>query len=126
MDVQRIHSEVRAASQHFPNLEALPTTDGGVWVKAFLQTSVGRIYMLALHFNGYPHEMPKVYVTKPTLGSTLHIYNAGNICYMHPNVWNPGRHDLKHVLAQAAVWLNKYEVYQQRGIWPGPGISHAA
>ena len=126
MDVQRIHSEVRVASQHFPNIEAIPTTDGGVWVKACLQTSVGRIYMLGVYFDGYPYEMPKVFVTKPTLGYTIHIYNAGNICYMHPNVWNPGRHDLKHVLFQAAVWLNKYEVFQQRGKWPGPGISHAA
>jgi len=126
MDLQRIHREVRAAMEHFPNIEALPTSDGGVYVKAFMQTSMARIYMLAVHFNGYPYEMPKVYVTKPALAATVHIYSAGNLCYMHPNVWNPGRHDLQYVLAQVAVWLNKYEVYQQRGRWPGPGISHAA
>jgi len=43
---------------------------------------------------------------------------------MHPNVWNPAKHDLQFVLAQTAVWLNKHEVYNRTGRWPGPGLAH--
>ena len=127
MEVQRIYLELRQAAEHFPNLEALPTGDGGVYVKAALQTSAGKIYLLALQFQGYPNEMPKVFITKPTLQAWKHRYNTGNICYMHPNMWNPGRHNMKYVLMQVAVWLNKYDVFLQNGgNWPGPGIEHNA
>jgi hypothetical protein len=36
------------------------------------------------------------------------------------------RHDLKFVLGQAAVWLNKHEIYQRKGVWPGPEMAHAS
>jgi hypothetical protein len=127
MQLQRIYLELQQAREHFPNLEALPTDDGGVYAKAALQTSAGKVYLLAIYFQGYPNEMPKVFVTKPTLSPSKHKYTTGAICYMHPNMWNPGRHDVKFVLFQAAVWLNKYEVYLSNGgRWPGPGIEHNA
>jgi len=127
MDLQRIYSELRQAVEHFPNLEALPTGDGGVYLKAALQTATGKIYLLAIQFHGYPSQMPKVFVTKPELQHWKHRYSTGNICYMHPNMWNPGRHNVKYVLGQVAVWLNKYDVYLQNGFrWPGPGIEHHA
>jgi NTE family protein len=53
-----------------------------------------------------------------------HRYDAGNICYLHQSFWNPGRHDLTFVLARAAKWLNKYEVWKQTRIWPGAEIRH--
>jgi len=56
----------------------------------------------------------------------MHMYQGGYICYMHPSVWNPGRHDLLYVLAQTAVWLNKHEIYLAKGVWPGPSLSHTA
>lgn len=124
MDIQRIHRELREAAEHFPNLEVLPTSDGGIFVKAAMQTVAPRVYILAMYFGGYPNEMPKVFVTKPALTYTPHIYKDGHICYMHPNMWNPGRHNIRFVLAQVAVWLNKYDVYQHSGRWAGPAIAH--
>lgn len=124
MDLQRIQREFRQAIEHFPYLEALPTNTGGLYVKAALQTAVGRIYVIAITFQGYPSEMPKITVLKPEITHWKHRYQAGNICYMHPSMWNPGRHDLKFVLAQAAVWLNKHEIYTHNCSWPGPGIAH--
>lgn len=124
MDVQRIAREVRQAAEHFLYVEAHPTNEGGVYVKAGLQTSMPNLYVVAISFHGYPNEMPKVHVTKPALASSPHRYPDGRICYMHPNYWNPGLHNLKYVLAQVAVWLNKYDVYVKTGNWRGPEIKH--
>lgn len=124
MNVQRIRIEIQQTIEHFPNIEPYTTADGGIYIKAALQTSVGQMYVLSVTFVGYPAEMPKITVITPAVAHSKHMYTAGNICYMHPNVWNPARHDLKFVLAQAAVWLNKHEVYKQKGVWPGPGLAH--
>lgn len=126
MDIQRIRSEVSQALLQFALVEVHPTNDGGLYVKAGMQTSAGYTYILAIYFTDYPYQMPKVYVTKPALPSTMykHRYDAGNICYLHPSMWNPGRHDLTFVLARAAKWLNKYDVWRQTGNWPGAEVRH--
>ena len=61
----------------------------------------------------------------PAVTHSKHMYTSENICYMHPNLWNPAKHDLVFVLAKSSVWLNKHEVYKQKGVWPGPGIAHS-
>jgi hypothetical protein len=125
MDIQRIRLEVERAARAFALVEAHPTTDGGVYVKAALQTTAGNAYVAAVYFPNYPSQMPKVLITRPTvLPGTGHQYTDGNICYLHPNMWNPGRHDLTFVLARTAKWLNKYEVWRVRGIWPGAAVKH--
>lgn len=124
MNVQRIQLEIQRAIEHFPYVESQATTGGDIYVKAALQTAVGQMYVISVTFVGYPSEMPKVTVITPPVAHRMHMYSSGNICYMHPNFWNPAKHDLKFVLAQAAVWLNKHEVYKQKGEWPGPGLRH--
>jgi hypothetical protein len=125
MDVNRIRLEVGQALRSFAYVEAHPTSEGGVFVKAALQTSVGNTYIVAIYFPNYPSQMPKVYITKPTLpANTRHTYQGGSICYMHPNYWNPGRYDLTFVLARVAKWLNKFEVWRQTGVWPGAELVH--
>jgi hypothetical protein len=125
MDIQRICAEVQQASTRFALVEAHPTNEGGVFVKAGLQTSVGNIYVAAIYFPNYPSQMPRVFITKPDLLSgTGHQYKDGHICYLHPNMWNPGCHNLTFVLARTAKWLNKYEVWRIKGDWPGAEVKH--
>lgn len=125
MNHARIQQEVRHASATFALVEAYPTTDGGVCVKAGLQTSAGRQYVVTVYFPEYPNRMPKVFVTAPRLRTDApHVYREGNLCYMHPNFWNPGNHDLVFVIKQVAVWLNKYEVWRDTGRWPGQQLMH--
>ena len=89
-----------------------------------LQTAC-HLYTLAVTFpDVYPNAMPEVYVRKPMLETSPHRYNHNQICYMHPRMWNPGRHNLTFVIQRAAKWLSKYEVYRARGHWPGAGIAH--
>lgn len=125
MDIQRIYLEVRRACEAFAYVEVHPTGNGDVFVKAAFQTSVGRTYIVAVHLNDYPSRMPQVYVTQPGLiQSVPHRYREGNLCYLHPSMWNPGMHNLTFVLARTAKWLNKYEVWRETGQWPGAQLAH--
>jgi ubiquitin-protein ligase len=125
MDIQRIHLEVAQATRTFALVEAYPTNDGSVFVKAGLQTSVGNAYVATIYFPNYPNQMPKVFIAKPAVQTgTGHQYTDGRICYLHHNMWNPGRHDLTFVLGRTAKWLNKYEVWRVTGKWPGAEIKH--
>ena len=124
MDIQSIRWEVAQAATTFAFVEAHPTTDGGVFVKAALQTAVGNAYIASISFPNYPYQMPRVSIIKPMLQASPHRYTDGNICFLHPNMWNPGCHNLTFVLARVAKWLNKYEVWRMTGNWPGAEIRH--
>jgi len=124
MDIKRIREEVIRASRTFAYVEAHPTSGGEVFVKTVLQTSAANTYFASIQFPNYPNQMPRVTITKPEIPSSPHRYDTGHICYLHPNMWNPGRHDLTFVLAHAAKWLNKYEVWRKTGRWPGASLQH--
>lgn len=125
MDIHRIRAEVREAATLFGWVEVHPTTEGGVAVKAAMQTSVGNLYAAVIHFPNYPNQMPKVFITQPALrASCPHRYTDGNICYLLHSMWNPGRHNVAFVLARLAKWLNKYEVWCVKNYWPGAEVKH--
>lgn len=125
MDTQRIWREIREAQSTFALVEEHPTVDGGVYVKAAMQTSAGGTYIVQVQFPDYPNRMPKVVITKPALLSNRpHKYPDESVCYMHPTMWNPGLHNLSFVLARVAKWLNKYEVWRSTGRWVGAEVKH--
>lgn len=125
MDLLRIRRELEDACLHFEYVQLNPTTDGKVFAKVALQAG-NSTYISAIYFpDSYPYQMPKVYISKPTISNSApHQYSQGNICYLHPNMWNPGRHDLKFVIIRTAKWLSKYEVWKLRGRWAGAEIKH--
>jgi ubiquitin-protein ligase len=124
MDIYRIQREFAEAQNTFAFVELHPTTDGKVFAKTALQT-VNSMYVLSIRFpDNYPNEMPRVYVDAPTITNAPHRYNGGFICYLHPSMWNPGTHHLTFVIARAAKWLSKYEVWRAGGGWPGAEIKH--
>jgi ubiquitin-protein ligase len=124
MDVHRIQREFSEAQKAFAYVELHPTSDGKVYARTALQTSSG-MYVLSIKFpDTYPNEMPRVFVDAPAITSAPHRYQTGNICYLHPSMWNPGVHQLTFVIARAAKWLNKYEVWRSEGTWPGAEIKH--
>lgn len=124
MNLFRIQQEFSEAQKTFAYVELHPTTDGKVFAKTALQTP-NSMYVLSIRFpDNYPNEMPRVYVDAPTITNAPHRYQQGNICYLHPSMWNPGAHHLTFVIARAAKWLNKYEVWRTMGKWPGAEIKH--
>ena len=124
MNLARIRRDIAVAQEYFDYVEGRATAAGGLMALVALQTS-RRIYTLGLSFpQSYPNAMPEVEVRKPALSWSPHTYTTGRICYLHPHLWNPGRHDLKFVVQRAAKWLAKYEVYRQTGNWPGAELEH--
>jgi ubiquitin-protein ligase len=124
MNLARIRIEFEQAKQYFEYVELHPTQDGKLYVKAALQPS-SQYYIVTINFpDTYPNEMPRVYITKPEINSAPHRYNTGNICYLHPTMWNPGVHNLRFVIERAAKWLAKYEVWKRQLAWPGAEIKH--
>lgn len=130
MDVARIRQEIIEAKRHFGNIESHIDTQGKPYVMVLLQTTLHTTarhhYTLSIFFpETYPYAMPSVYVRTPAINKSVdHIYENGNICFQHVSTWNPGRHDLTHVIARTAKWLNKYEVWLQTKRWPGKEIMH--
>lgn len=124
MNLARIRREIAAAQRYFDYVEGHRTVEGGVMALIALETG-RRIYTLEVLFpESYPNDMPEVHVRQPALASSPHQYPDNQICYLHPHMWNPGRHNLSFVIQRAAKWLTKYEVYQRRRTWPGAGIDH--
>ncbi|HOX02191.1 MAG TPA: hypothetical protein P5555_07745 [Candidatus Paceibacterota bacterium] len=125
MDTARIRGEVEKAARTFAFVETCSTGDGAMTAKAALQTTAGNIFIVSVSFSNYPSQMPDVWISKPSLPiNGPHRYTNGRICYIHPQKWNPGFHDLTFVLGRAAKWLNKYEVWQKTGRWPGTQVQH--
>ncbi len=126
MDTYRIQNEFNEARKYFENIELYPTTDGKVYVKAALQPTVQQMYIITINFSdNYPNVMPSVFVTRPTIDLSPHRYNTGNICYLHPAMWNPGVHNVLFVIQRAAKWLSKYEVWKRNRNWPGAETKHS-
>ena len=124
MNLARIRQEIFSAQRYFEYVEGHPTPDGRVMALIALQTT-RHVYTMAVSFpETYPNAMPEVHVRRPALRPSPHKYSDDSICFLHPHMWNPGRHDLMFVIQRAAKWLAKYEVYQQAGKWPGAGIAH--
>jgi ubiquitin-protein ligase len=126
MDITRIQREFADAQRTFALVELHPTVDGKVYARTALQTTNGKNYVLSIKFtDNYPNEMPRVFIDAPTVAHAPHRYQGGHLCYLHPSMWNPGAHNLTFVIARAAKWLNKYEVWRSNGyIWPGAEIKH--
>lgn len=124
MNLARINAEIESARGYFPTLESWPTESGSPQVRYALQTSPGQVYVLQVEFpNTYPNSAPSVFVRQPGIaGDAPHRYRAGNLCYIHPTMWNPGRHDLAFVVSRSAKWLGKYEVWRRTGDWPGAAL----
>ena len=126
VDLARVHREIEEAKKNFLFVESHPTANGSLYVLSALQTTIGQAYTFSVEFpDTYPYNAPHVFVRKPTLNTLApHQYRGGSICYIHPTMWNPGRHDLTFVLKRTAKWLNKYEVWLVNRVWPGAEIHH--
>jgi len=125
MSFERIQVDFANAAQQFPIVELRRRADASLFVKAALQTSAGNLYTASIDLQEYPSRMPGVSIDRPPLDYlTPHRYRDGRICYLHPKMWNPGRHDISFVISRIAKWLNKYDVWRHKGEWPGEEILH--
>jgi hypothetical protein len=73
---------------------------------------------------------PKVIVCRPAIPpqKARHLFGDGSICPYAPweNIWLGDRDSIVDYMGHAAVWLIKWMVWDQTGIWIGPELSHHA
>ena len=71
--------------------------------------------------HGYPNKAPIV-SAEPIDEGCPHRWQDGSLCiYGAMAIWNPGEHDMLHVLKLCRRWIAHYLAWQQTGEWPRNG-----
>lgn len=120
MNIDRIKDDMEAAIQQFPQFK--PFLKGGIYsLIGFLQTNSNNVYKCQIIVpRSYPNSPPKAFTIQPTkIPFGPHMWRDGQLCLFKNERWNPGKHDLEFIIARVAKWLNKYEVWKVKKIWPG-------
>ncbi|WP_230194527.1 ubiquitin-conjugating enzyme E2 [Streptomyces sp. NBC_00080] len=123
----RLAEERRILALHFPGFVLDSTTArAGTWAVARgpLRTFAGTRYDIRIDLpDGYPHSLPRVWPHGWTPVKNPHMYADGTICVMRRRQWS-SFFSAAAVVAKAAIWLNKYEIWVERQVWPGPQQPH--
>ena len=68
--------------------------------------------------HGYPNKSP-IIAADPIDEACPHRWQDGSLCiYGAMDTWNPGKHDVVHVLKLCRGWLANYSAWKQTGKWP--------
>ncbi len=68
--------------------------------------------------HGYPSACPKAYV-RAIAGNVPHQWSDGALClYGVTTAWNPGKHTILSTLKLSRLWLQHYDAWREKGIWP--------
>ena len=71
--------------------------------------------------HGYPSKSPIVWA-EPIDEQCPHRWQDGSLCiYGAMDTWNPGKHDMLHVLKLCRRWIAHYLAWQREGKWPADG-----
>ena len=71
--------------------------------------------------NGYPNRSPIV-SAEPLDEQCPHRWQDGSLClYGAMDRWNPGKHDILHVLELSRHWIAHYLAWQRTGKWQSDG-----
>lgn len=70
--------------------------------------------------HGYPNNAPQVFAA-PLEDACPHRWQDGSLCIFGVmEVWNPGKHNIVHVVRLARRWLNHYAKWRRTDRWPQP------
>jgi hypothetical protein len=122
----RLTEEARILALHFPGffLDASPRAGAWAIAQGTLRTFTGSEYGIWITLpEGYPHGFPKVHPYGWTPAKNPHMYADGTLCVMHPRQWS-SFFSVAAVVAKVAIWLNKYEIWVEEQVWPGPQQPH--
>ena len=68
--------------------------------------------------HGYPNSAPIV-MANPIDESCPHRWKDGSLCiYGAMDIWNPGKHDVLHVIKLCRRWLENYATWEKTAKWP--------
>jgi len=114
----RYAEERRILAEHFPGFSQTGPQQAGV-AAGRLTTFANQSYMLRIVLPAdYPNTLPAIVPDGWKPMKNPHIYTNGNMCVMKPNQWHAFM-SIAFLVAKSALWLNKYEIFVDRAIWPG-------
>lgn len=116
----RMAEERRILAEHFPGFSLWESheTDEYAVAAGRLSTFTGRRYALRIVLPAaYPHGLPKIIPDGWKPNSNPHMIGGG-LCVMKSSQWQSYM-SVAFIVAKSALWLNKYEIYVDKGIWPG-------
>ncbi len=122
---ERMAVEHEKIKRYFPQFNFYAIQGIVKGVKGYLKSSDGNSYLVKIELREqYPYKMPVITLPETTISSHCpHRYNGGNLCVMRPDQWS-STYSLAFMVAKAAMWVNKYDVWQRTGKWPGKEQKH--
>lgn len=124
MQANRWHYE-RTKLHLFPSFVLLGTNGNITAAEGALDTQCNNTYGIRIVLDNYPYALPKVHPKGWTVHPEVkHRFIDGSLCVMRTDQWR--RHfTVALVVAKAAIWLNKYELWKRNGhYWPGLEQKH--
>lgn len=110
----------------FPAFKFLsPNGTDIVAAEGALDTQCNNTYGIRIELTNYPFSLPSVWPKGWSIHPNApHKFSNGTICVMRSDQWR--RHfTVALIIAKAAVWLGKYEIWKRNGnFWPGLGQHH--
>jgi hypothetical protein len=112
--------EKEKLSRFFPQIQIYASGDRVTSIQGSLCTNSQNYYYLRIEVSElYPYVMPKVLLPNFTINpSCPHKFGVDQPCVMRSEQWS-NTLSLAFMVAKAAIWLNKYEVWQRTQRWPG-------
>lgn len=117
----RLAVEREILANHFPQFTLRSSRAARVYAVATgqLSTFAARRYRIEITLSSnYPHKLPTINPIDWTPRKNPHLINGG-LCVMRANQWRSFM-SVAFLVAKSALWLNKYEVFLDKGVWPGP------
>lgn len=115
----KVKDDIYQAIEFFKTYRPFITKEG-IILKGFIQTNNKTVYKNRIELmRRYPYVPPRSFIEAPKILNAPHMYGRGRLCLFEDSMWNPGIHNIKNIIEETAVWLNKYETWCYTKSWPG-------
>ncbi|MEG3925398.1 MULTISPECIES: hypothetical protein [unclassified Microcoleus] len=122
----RMAVESEKIKRYYPQF-AFKASKGSIKaVEGYLKTADENYYLVSIEISlEYPYKMPSIKLLERTIEPDCpHRYPmSGNLCVMKPEQWT-SNYSLAYMVSKAAIWVNKYDVWQRTKKWPGKEQAH--
>ena len=121
----RMAVESEKIKRYFPDFAFKGSKGTVTSVEGYLKTADGNYYYVKIEVpEDYPYTMPRIKLPETAIDSACpHRYSSGNLCVMKPEQWSSS-YSLAFMVAKAAIWINKYDVWKRTGRWAGKQQEH--
>ena len=114
----RMHHEQELLHRYFPDFELVRERSTQNYVARGVVSTELNLYAIRVRApRNYPYAMPDI-IPVGWKARGPHIYASGHLCVMQSDQWR-NSYTLAFMVAKAAVWINKFEIFRTGGKWPG-------